>query len=258
MLTIMKTRTLIVAVVLSVLSLSACAGTPVSEPTPTVTHGRGPIATDRTAIPAPTPTPEPYSFALECRGEDMKTIGFRDFRAVWDSPEPMRGCNAGLRTGTLLSPEQAAALTTAYGQEKVESLGILYSICGSLEASVYSQMPSYSPAQAAEIRGALALCPDQPAAAATQAKLDASVVIDTQRTDGVRFGGGIHPVNTEIQPGTYVSEGNLENCYWEKLDASGNIIDNNFVTNALRVEVYIDASDFSFSSSGCGEWVLQG
>ena len=45
-----------------------------------------------------------------------------------------------------------------------------------------------------------------------------------------------------------------DGCYWERLDRAGNIIDNNFVSAGLRVEVNILASDFSFHSEDCGMW----
>lgn len=47
----------------------------------------------------------------------------------------------------------------------------------------------------------------------------------------------------------------VEDCYWERLDGAGEIIDNNFINAAPRVEATIRSSDFAFNSEGCGRWV---
>jgi hypothetical protein len=66
---------------------------------------------------------------------------------------------------------------------------------------------------------------------------------------------GTHLVGDEIQPGTYYIEGDIENCYWERQDSRGNIIDNYFTLGARRVEVTIRPSDYVFLSDGCaGPW----
>lgn len=57
-----------------------------------------------------------------------------------------------------------------------------------------------------------------------------------------------------IPPGTYRSEGKLEDCYWERTSESGEIIDNNFATSARRITVTIRASDGQFTSERCGVW----
>ena len=43
----------------------------------------------------------------------------------------------------------------------------------------------------------------------------------------------------------------------ERLDSSGEIIDNNFINSGFRAEVSIKSSDYSFTAEGCGEWVKQ-
>lgn len=71
---------------------------------------------------------------------------------------------------------------------------------------------------------------------------------------------GPHTVGPEPQageiakPGTYIVR-DVENCYWERLSDTGEIIDNNFVTAAPRVEVAIRESDYAFNSDDCGRWV---
>jgi len=71
------------------------------------------------------------------------------------------------------------------------------------------------------------------------------------------FDDGTYLVNTDIQPGTYKSDGPGE-CYWARLsDASGSldaIIANDISTGPAVVT--IAASDVAFKSSGCGTWTL--
>lgn len=76
------------------------------------------------------------------------------------------------------------------------------------------------------------------------------------------FGNGDYEVSSEpksteesIKPGTYKIKGDLENCYWERLTRSGEIIDNNFASAAREITVTVRASDGLFRSEGCeGAW----
>ncbi|KQP57790.1 hypothetical protein [Agreia sp. Leaf283] len=201
--------------------------------------------------------PEPYTYSFTCHDAEFKAYEFVDYRAAWDSPTPLVGCDGVQAGGSFYSDTQKAA-SAAAGQKDLSSLVYLYGTCASLHTSVYGSLPSYSANQVAELTGVFMLCPDQPGAAAVQAKLGVAVALDAERESGNRFGAGIRRVGVDIQPGTFVSEGNITNCYWERLDSAGNIIDNNFLTQALRVEVVLEAGDFSFSSDGCGEWVRVG
>lgn len=88
---------------------------------------------------------------------------------------------------------------------------------------------------------------------------NAPVVFDKLRNIGVEgipntLFGGSHTVGTDVEPGTYVVF-DVEGCYWERLDANGEIIDNNFVSAAPRVQATIRPGDFAFNSEGCGRWV---
>ena len=47
-----------------------------------------------------------------------------------------------------------------------------------------------------------------------------------------------------IQPGKYQTTGPVQNCYWERLDAAGQIIDNHFVSTATQVQVAVAPTDF--------------
>ena len=70
------------------------------------------------------------------------------------------------------------------------------------------------------------------------------------------FSDGRYRVGKEIMPGTYVSTGNEGGCYWERLNSSGDIIDNNF-TNGSRVQVTISGGDFEFNSENCNTWRIR-
>ncbi|NPC43124.1 hypothetical protein [Nocardioides sp. zg-1230] len=107
--------------------------------------------------------------------------------------------------------------------------------------------------QVKEAQQALLLCPNHPDAAAIRSRIADVGVLQTAIKEGRAFGDGNYRVGTGVQPGTYFTE-NVENCYWERLDSAGNIIDNNFISSGLRVEATISASDFSFHAEGCGMW----
>lgn len=72
------------------------------------------------------------------------------------------------------------------------------------------------------------------------------------------LGDGSFQVGSDIKPGTYVSSGNKDGCYWERAkDASGStdaILANDNVTGASYVTVL--ASDKIFKSSDCQDWHL--
>lgn len=108
--------------------------------------------------------------------------------------------------------------------------------------------------QIEEAERALALCPDHPDAKAIRGRIAAAKGIEQQHRNGTAFYDGNHRVGTDVQPGTYYVE-DVEDCYWERLDSRGEIIDNNFIPSGLRVEATIGSGDFSFHSENCGEWL---
>ncbi|MFD0968121.1 hypothetical protein [Plantactinospora endophytica] len=71
--------------------------------------------------------------------------------------------------------------------------------------------------------------------------------------EGRIFADGTYLVRKEIKPGRYVTT-DVEGCYWERQDRSGEIIDNNFTLSARRVQVTIKPSDYGFMSENCGQW----
>ncbi|MFC8531958.1 hypothetical protein [Nocardia sp. NPDC057227] len=62
------------------------------------------------------------------------------------------------------------------------------------------------------------------------------------------------PTSPVVQPGTYSTTKAVSDCYWERLDPQGEILDNNFVSFAREVTVTIAATDGAFNSRNCGDW----
>lgn len=200
--------------------------------------------------------PEIYYWTLECTDTAGISHPFEQFRSVWAESATalgLTGCEAETRRGDFISPDQQQALDTG-GVTDASRLGILDSICASLGFSSYASLPTYSAAQIPEMSAAIAHCPDHPQAPDVQARLAASQAELAAVAAGTQFGAGVKRVGTDIQPGTYVSEGSLDGCYWERQDSAGSTIDNDFLSAALRVEVTIRSSDYAFNSSSCGTW----
>lgn len=110
------------------------------------------------------------------------------------------------------------------------------------------------------------LCPDHPNAALIQAAIDkfnqtqvaatSALAAASSRADAAAAGtyadSGKHLVGTEIQPGTWQTvRDKVEDCYWEVSDASGNIIDNNFISVAPQFTITIPSEAAGFSNTGC-------
>jgi hypothetical protein len=199
---------------------------------------------------------KPYTWSMSCTDAAYESYEFRDFRAVWASTLPLSRCEPGSKSGTFYTETQRAALASG-AISSLEGNGTLQSICAELGFGSYASMESYSTSQAKELTGALAVCPDHPDAGDVRARIDSSLAEEAAIAEGRVFGAGVKRVGEEIQPGTYVTEGELDGCYWERTDAAGEIIDNNFIGGGLRAEVVIRSGDYSFSSTRCGNWRKQ-
>lgn len=68
---------------------------------------------------------------------------------------------------------------------------------------------------------------------------------------------GTHLVGTDIQPGTYRSEG-TSSCYWARLSGTGGTLEDIIANDNPRGQAYvtIDPSDAAFESKNCGSWEL--
>ncbi|MCH8309320.1 MAG: hypothetical protein IIB17_02340, partial [Chloroflexi bacterium] len=70
------------------------------------------------------------------------------------------------------------------------------------------------------------------------------------------FSGGVHQVNTDIQPGTYRNSDSSSGCYWARLSGFSGEPDDiiaNEITDEITI-VTISSSDVGFESEGCGTW----
>ena len=97
------------------------------------------------------------------------------------------------------------------------------------------------------------LCPDQQhlvdealSGNAKQTDLfDGNYVVKQQPESGTRV----------VQPGVWETKGStVSDCYYERNDGAGNIIDNNFVNFGQKLTVEILPSDGAFVSKSCGGW----
>ena len=196
--------------------------------------------------------PIPHDWRISCNDAKYTAHDFATFRDVWASPLELVSCTPGTMTGDFYTDIQNAAVTSG-ASPSIDRVGTLYSVCASLSFGSYGSLASYSESQVKELTGALTICPDQPSAPLIQLKITAAAKAAADLASGAVFGSGVRRVGDNIQPGVYVSEGSA-GCYWERLDSTGEIIDNNFIMGATRAEVTVRSSDYSFNSTGCSQW----
>lgn len=239
---------------------------------PTSTPSPSTEATVRASASA-TPSPaEPAVREFQCTSTDASgSQTLSGLAQVWAAGETVRSCKVtGLTKGSFTPAEQGALdifqspPSAQSSASPAELLGYIYDTC------IRQDGPYTAHVQAGQInepRAALVLCPDAPHAPALQAAIDAQTELqETKEADaaeissGTAFPTGSYRVGVEggIPAGTYVSESDAAylSCYWERLDSSGEIIDNNFATDVYRLEVTIESTDFSFKTDGCGTWRL--
>lgn len=174
-----------------------------------------------------------------------------DFAAVWTSKQSF--CEGARTDGPLSSIERRAVDVAGYDDSDVV---YLYDMCAVVDTEDTYQSADHSAnaKQAREIRGVLTLCPDHPHAKRMKAVIARGSEEARLKAAGKTFFAGTFRVGKDIQPGTYIITGEIENCYWERQDNAGQAIDNAFITAARRVEVTIQPGDYAFSSEGCGQW----
>ena len=60
----------------------------------------------------------------------------------------------------------------------------------------------------------------------------------------------------ELAPGKYKAAGAVENCYWVRKDKTGDILDNDLVSNAPGgVRITVKPTDYEVTMERCGVWV---
>lgn len=203
--------------------------------------------------------------------------------ATTSSPDPEQlaaeSSEAAVASKSEAAESRAAASQAA--QDALENKAAKIAYDGESDASTlkemceesmlgYDDLTSLSEDQLKEVKGALVLCPKHKDRTKIDKQVKNSETILAQEKNGTRFRDGTYRVGKDIKAGTYVStgypekdlddedeDGSMENCYWERTNAAGDIIDNHFGTHAFRVQVTIQPSDYSFDTENCGEWVRQ-
>lgn len=255
-------RLALTLLVVAAIGLTGCASSTPTAATESPTATAKPSPT-KSPTPSASPTPKPVkvrqigftcTFKVQANTWDTPSYKKSDFdspQEVWASPTLPEWCEMRyVTTGAIATIEKEAAKAANL---ELNQLDILWEMCADLD-HLYATNGTLNAAQQAEANGVLMLCPDHPGAA-----IMANGSIEQQeRNAGLRFGAGVREVNSQVQPGLYRATGEIENCYWERMDSAGRTIDNNFILAATQVEVTIEPTDFSFNSSSCGEWVKVG
>ncbi|AVT39637.1 hypothetical protein C6W10_27950 [Plantactinospora sp. BB1] len=227
-----------------------------TEPPPTDRDHDG-INDDRDEFPDdPHNTPRRF-IRLTCqvgddtRGFDIEAVPDKgaDFTAIWAAKATSCDSDTVAPDSAL---EQKAHKASGYEEPDI---GTLYSICGQVDPDDVYVDAGFAPSreQIAEISGALTLCATHPQAKKWRQAVKRGQADAKLEADGRLFPDGTYLVRKEIKPGTYVTT-DVKDCYWERQNRSGEIIDNNFVPSARRVQVTIRSSDYGFMSERCGQW----
>lgn len=261
------------ATALGTLALSGCASTaddsPAEPATSVAADAATPTTTERpTSTPSPTkaetttsaPTdPMTRPLTITCRPEergDFKSH-FRSIDEAWDAKAESRdSCDVeDIPESKLMEVEREATVVAGY---RSGSVSTLYSMCAEPFLGDPDGHKPYSEGQRDEVEGALVLCPEHPDAEEIRSRMAAGEAEDNLQAEGRLFYDGTYRIGKDVQPGSYVHESEdspVENCYWELLDAQGEIIDNNFISSAFRVEIRVPSSAYSLSTDGCGKFV---
>jgi|BarGraIncu00222A_1022003.scaffolds.fasta_scaffold12974_3 hypothetical protein len=120
-------------------------------------------------------------------------------------------------------------------------------------SDTYLSMDTYSDSQVLELKAWMLLCPNHPHVARWQAGIAATDKDNQAVKDGVRVYDGTYQVPSEMKRGTFVAT-NVKDCYWETRDINGNILANNYVTAAPRVQATVSTKAVVFTSRDCGQW----
>lgn len=267
-----------VVVLAGLLLLAGCAdnGQPVT-PTPSSTTPAEPAAATSTLPPPPTTTssapPEVEPVLLTCKDpktyESQEVWVYLDPQGALDNPESWAQrleCDnegSGQQTVPVRTDLQrdvvAAARPLGYGAGDTDEqlLFGVYQACASNDPEdYYATADDIGEEQAAELTVWMSLCPKHPHAAEWKKTLTASKAVWKAEAAGERFNDGTYTVPGQVKPGRYVVK-DVENCYWETRDSNGNILDNNFVTAAPRVQATVGRSATVLTVRGCGLWVKQ-
>ncbi|WP_351237690.1 hypothetical protein [Streptomyces sp. NPDC002133] len=240
---------------LAALALAGCSSGPTlagSEPDAAAVEETTSSAPQESAEPVVPEAPAVVTVEITCLDDTYSSHSYAFPEEAW--PAKYNSCE-GEATDGEMTELQRKAVETAYADEGgISSLGTLYGICAQAGPESLSYLDTAgSPEQIAEIKGALVLCPDHPQRKQIDKALGGAAKRNVLEADGKIFGEGVFRVGEEIKPGIYYTT-DVEGCYWERTDANGETIDNNFTNAAKRVQVTIRSSDYSFNSENCGQW----
>ncbi len=210
------------------------------------------------ATPVAAPTPEDIKITYSCQSQTsyLTYETYTTLEELWALPGGGGKCNASQSRG-VPSEVEVQALVSAYGDDyRVESLELLYGMCGMTEFSAGGSTSQ-------ELLSATLLCPNHPRAADMKATALAGVELWTKTkaeedasrkavAEGRQVGGGNYLLGVDVQPGTWQTVGDkVTDCYWEISDAQGNIIANNFVSTAPQFTLEVPPGPGGFTVQGC-------
>ena len=228
---------------------------PIATPSSVTSPVPASIPNRATAPPTPSAVTTNCFLNMAYQGYQQFTVSF-DAAGKPDFGQPWRaqtyGCSGASRIASTASELEAARLSSS------TEIGAIYDECATTIAPGYEEeladtLPP-SESRVIELKAVLAICPSHPRASFYRRTIASSERIADAQASNRYITPGTHLVGSEVTPGTYISEGDIENCYWARQDDSGNVIENNFVPSARRVRVTIEASDYGFDSTGCGSW----
>lgn len=134
-----------------------------------------------------------------------------------------------------------------------------YSMCASKNMGTDAESLSLK-TNVEHAKAAMTLCPEHPDMKAVKALVGEGQNIGQLKEAGRVIEPGTHKVGKDVQPGTYVAESDtpMEGCYWEATSSSGEVIDNEFVNSAYRVEMTIPADAYSVMTTRCEDFYPAG
>jgi hypothetical protein len=214
-------------------------GSPSPEPTP---ESPSPSPSP---IESPTPSP-PSGMKFDCWTSDYQSTYYHALAEVWASGIDFELCKVEFDSGYALSAveQQAVASVSEDGRGTTpqDTLADLYVDCALAgpKLVVETALRYFADSQ---LPGSLVLCPNAPQVAIMRALAQHRMIDD-----------GKYSVGEDMAPGTWFLPGPVSDCYWERSGRNGDIVANNFVTNAPKgVTVTVRAGE-GFTSDGCGVW----
>lgn len=190
---------------------------------------------------------------------DSESFTYHSYSDVWSSPsyDKLEKCNVRIEGRSTLDPVElredeqriAAIIGDQGGDASIPSHAFANALqlCAKPPFDYPNNSSRSSRSTQALATAALALCPEAPHASLLQEAATTSSVKD-----------GTFVVGEEMQPGTYQTRANLEDCYWSRTTGGGSIIANDFIGFApagATVSVYAGEG---FESSSCGVWTKVG